>query len=58
MNNIEELLTEANSIMDILCDGFLDMPSGCEGCPLYNDEIDETNGCDKVKWNIKYRERN
>lgn len=45
MKENEELL-EWISIAGILCDGYLDMPSGCEGCPLFDeDEIDEDGNC-------------
>ena len=28
--------------MSALCDGYLDMPSGCEGCPLWDpDDLDD-----------------
>lgn len=32
MNDIKELI----NIADSLCDGYRDMPSGCEGCPLWD----------------------
>lgn len=34
----KEVILEAINIIDCLCDGFLDMPSGCEGCPLMNED--------------------
>lgn len=27
-----------------LCEGFLDMPCGCEGCPLYNEDNLDDDG--------------
>ena len=38
-----ELIREAiNFAMEELCDGYLDMPSGCHGCPLYDwDKLDD-----------------
>lgn len=30
--------------MSELCGGFLDMPSGCDGCPLYDEENVDGDG--------------
>ena len=33
--------------MEELCDGYLDMPSGCNGCPLYDlDKLDDDANID------------
>lgn len=35
-----------------LCDGFMDMPCGCEGCPLYDEDSLDDDGnmvCDLEK---------
>lgn len=35
-----------------LCDGFLDMPCGCEGCPLFDEDSLDDDGnmvCDLEK---------
>ena len=49
MNDIKELI----NIADCLCEGYRDMPCGCEGCPLWNleeYEKDEENYlCDLAK---------
>lgn len=31
-------------IAEILCDGFMDMPSGCEGCPLFDEDNLDDDG--------------
>lgn len=31
-------------IAKILCEGFLDMPSGCEGCPLFDEDSLDADG--------------
>ena len=35
-------MKDYKSIARVLCEAFLDMPSGCDGCPLYDENrIDE-----------------
>ena len=43
-----ELVREAiNFAMSALCDGYLDMPCGCDGCPLCDiDTIDDDGNRD------------
>lgn len=45
------LLEESYEIIKMLCDGMMDMPSGCDGCPLC-DEIK----CDKEIWEEQYKQ--
>ena len=40
MNDIKELIYITKS----LCDGYRDMPCGCEGCPLFDLEECEKDG--------------
>ena len=36
-----------NFAMQSLCEGYLDMPSGCEGCPLWSeDDMDDDGNVD------------
>jgi len=37
---------ELIEIANILCEGYLEQPSGCEGCPLWNPEEYEKDGHD------------
>lgn len=36
MTKLELVEKAINFAMSELCDGYLDMPSGCEGCPLWD----------------------
>lgn len=36
MEKIELVKEAINFAMSALCDGYLDMPSGCEGCPMWD----------------------
>ena len=38
MEKIELVKEAINFAMSALCDGYLDMPSGCEGCPLWDED--------------------
>lgn len=31
-------------IAELLCDGYLDMPSGCDGCPLVDTMVEDDDG--------------
>lgn len=48
MNIKLELVKQAiNFAMSDLCDGYRNMPSGCEGCPLWDeDAMDEKGNVD------------
>lgn len=42
MEKIELVKEAINFAMSALCDGYLDMPSGCEGCPMWDkDNLDD-----------------
>ena len=42
-----------------LCEGYLDMPSGCEGCPLFNEDyIDEDGNMVCELYRVKEAQRN
>lgn len=42
MRRLELVEKAIDFAMETLCGGFLDMPSGCDGCPLYNpDDLDD-----------------
>lgn len=42
MENIELIKEAINFAMSALCDGYLDMPSSCEGCPMWDENnLDE-----------------
>ena len=45
MTKLELVKKAINFAMDDLCGGYLDMPCGCEGCPLWdkNDMDDDGN---------------
>ena len=49
MSDIKELI----KIIDCLCEGYREMPSGCEGCPLFDleecEKDEEHYKCDYVK---------
>ena len=55
MDENKTLLSDANEIIETLCDAFLDLPCGCESCPLYEDRINRIVVCDKVKWQERYK---
>ena len=39
-----ELIVDARNVISDLCDGYLDMPSACDGCP-YGDTVND-DGCE------------
>lgn len=44
---IEQLIRERDAAWNtasLLCEGFLDMPSGCDGCPLFDTMIFDEEG--------------
>lgn len=44
------LIRDTIDTLKCLCDGFLDMPSGCEGCPIFDeDDYCDEKPCDKDK---------
>ena len=52
---LEKERDEAWNTASLLCEGFLDMPSGCDGCPLLDTMIldEEGNGiCSLSRRNI------
>lgn len=47
MADLELVRKAINFAMEALCDGYLDMPSGCDGCPLCDwDNLDEDGNID------------
>ena len=52
---MEELLKEADNLLEMFCDGFSDMPCGCEGCPMFTGEEEE--GCDLATFRKQLKEK-
>lgn len=50
---MEELLKEADNLLEMFCDGFCDMPCGCEGCPMFTGEED----CDLATFRKRLKEK-
>lgn len=49
MADLELIRKAINFAMKELCDGYLDMPSGCDGCPLCDfDNLDDDGNVDCV----------
>ena len=44
MEKIELVKEAINFAMSALCDGYLDMPSGCEGCPMWDENNLDDDG--------------
>lgn len=44
MTKLEPVEKAINFAMSELCDGYLDMPSGCEGCPLWDEDSMDDEG--------------
>ena len=51
---MEELLKEADNLLEMFCDGFSDMPCGCEGCPMFTGEEE---GCDLATFRKQLKEK-
>lgn len=46
-------------IAQVLCEGYSDMPCGCEGCPIWSEDLIDENGeweCDLYKTINEVRE--
>lgn len=47
MTKLELVEKAIDFAMDDLCGGYLDMPCGCDGCPLWNeDDMDDDGNVD------------
>ena len=47
MTKLELVEKAIDFAMDDLCSGYLDMPCGCDGCPLWNeDDMDDDGNVD------------
>lgn len=44
MTKLELVKQAIDFAMFDLCDGYLDMPNGCEGCPLWNEDAMDEHG--------------
>ena len=42
--NLELVKKAIEFAMSPLCDGYLDMPSGCEGCPQWDEDYMDEDG--------------
>lgn len=57
MEKIELVKEAINFAMSALCDGYLDMPSSCEGCPMWDkDNLDDDGNVNcrgVILWNLQ-----
>lgn len=52
METVELIKRAIEFAMGDLCNGFLDMPCGCEGCPLWNVNDADKNGSVDCRGNV------